>query len=80
MAKKLITLEQLGTAIGTVAQAVLDALNGKAEQEDFDELQTMCLTNNFATPLAVQDADDAILADDDGTALAADWKYKEAST
>lgn len=40
-------------------------------------LETMCLTNNFITPLATDDAELTVITDDLGNAILADWKYKE---
>lgn len=40
-------------------------------------LETMCLTNDFISPLATDDDTLTVITDDLGNAIMADWKYKE---
>lgn len=40
-------------------------------------LETMCLTNDFTSPLATDDDTLTVITDDLGNAIMADWKYKE---
>ena len=40
-------------------------------------LETMCLTNDFISPLATEDDTLTVITDDLGNAIMADWKYKE---
>ena len=40
-------------------------------------LETMCLTNDFISPLATDDDTLTVITDDLGNAVMADWKYKE---
>mgnify|MGYP000121499229 FL=1 len=40
-------------------------------------LKTMCLTNDFISPLATDDDTLTVITDDLGNAIMADWKYKE---
>ena len=40
-------------------------------------LETLCLTNDFISPLATDDDTLTVITDDLGNAIMADWKYKE---
>lgn len=50
--------------------------------EELDErltaLEAMAIGNNFSAPIATDDSTLTLLVDDNGAALMADWKYKEA--
>lgn len=44
----------------------------------FNELKAMIISNRFSAPISADDTDSYELADDDGTVILADWRFKEA--
>ena len=55
---------------------ILPILNAIANHENRLTLaEYMVLHNDFYTPISVEDEDESILVDDDGTVILADWKY-----
>lgn len=47
------------------------------DETRFHELQAMIISNRFSAPISADDTDATVLADDDGTVIYADWRYKE---
>ena len=70
-----------GAEIETLAEAQADtqeALDATTARHNL--LEEMTLRNRFSAAIAVEEAPVAVLVDDDGTPIAADWRYKEQAT
>ena len=60
------------------APAVASALDATTARHNL--LEEMILRNRFSAAIAVEENPVAVLVDDDGTPIAADWRYKEQAT
>lgn len=65
MLKNTLSEDQAGNLLNLIVEV----------RERVDNLELSHVRNEFAAPLAVDDA--YVLADDNGAAIVADWKYKE---
>ena len=65
-----------------VAENAIDALGPQldATTARHNILEEMTLRNRFSAAIAVEEDPPAVLVDDDGTPIAADWRYKEQAT